>query len=150
MTAFLDHFPQQVRGAVNGFFVSALRRLRRDGEDVSEVAVCRAAYVDLRNRIRDGIATELHSQVLERMRTERDLALAHATEVLRRENRSPEERKAEQTGSAREGVRQWMANRAPTEAQLGYLHTLGHREDAPRSMLEASEIIDRLKRERAA
>lgn len=75
-------------------------------------------------------------------------ALGYAGWAIAWEQMPPDERERIKRRRQQEHQSAWMGERQPSQKQLDYLQRLGYRGPAPTSMLEASEHIDRLVKER--
>jgi hypothetical protein len=141
---FLAHFPVAKRGPIANWF---LRPIREHGAHNPHVVVAGVLAL-LQTRLEQPWAShqarsdaELAQSVI---RAHRDDALQCATYYIAYE-RLPDDAKAALKRDQRAaGQHAWMAEKPPTAKQIGYLRTLGYAEAPPPSMLQASELIDRL------
>jgi len=141
---FLSQFSKHRRSLVANQFCFAVR----DGcQDIPSILswVGRNAERRLRSRYITPEVAETQNDLLATLRNPE--AEKFAAFILERERLPPEERRQLKSKQGKEHVRTWMAEREPTANQIVYLRALGC-EATPRTMLEASDLIDRHTRER--
>ncbi len=149
---FLALLSNERRGVIVNFFVSAVRT----GGAATPEAVTRYVLSNLYQRLDNahhwGNQTEEERLVpyIDIVQGERELALGFAAWALawcalpERERARVKRKRSDHYRIA------WMGERPPSEAQLKYISGLGWRGDPPTSMLEASQLIERLKGQREA
>jgi len=141
--AFLSHLQVSDRGVIANWFYQAARR----GDDQTPEGICR--YVDdlcyQRNeREYNQRCDDCHYTIKNHV----GAALSFARYVIWREALPDADRRAEKARRrkpfAREAATLSMAGKPVTEAQLRYLHNLGHTGKPPADRAEASALIDQL------
>jgi len=138
---WLEQFPAEHQGAIGGWFYNEVRR----APDAEPRRICSAVYRYLAGQVREygqrfgGGVNKLN--VMRDMQREPGGAQAFAAWVIRREQRSPEERRRDKEESEAEGKRRYMEGLPPTQKQLDTLLKLGV-DELPANRWRASELIE--------
>lgn len=144
---WLEQFPEQVRGAICGWFYNAVRDAAAGIalEELSLSLLCSDVYRHLSRAVKEegshvsGGVNKL--AVLRRMQADPEGARRLMAWVIAQEGRTPEQKARDKQAKQEEGKRAYMERLAPTQKQLDMLLKLGV-DEFPDNRWRASELIE--------